>query len=261
MRRIEAALADEARLATGWAAPECPPELRADEEGHRSTVVALPGAVRTAGAAAGGGPGVDAGAGRVVPFRRRGSLRLLGAAAAAVVLLGAGGLVLGTTRPGGLPAALGFADTAGGGQAGSAAVERSEDASGLTAASTLVVGSDALRVQVVGGGLVLSSADLAAVATELPSSVPTVRSDAAPPGVAPAAGGLATATPAGGRACASALGIPRGDRVLLASATVDGEPAVLVLATSASGARTAWAVRPGCSATAPQVLAGPVPAG
>ncbi|KRE63577.1 hypothetical protein [Nostocoides sp. Soil756] len=253
--RIEAALADEARLAAGWAAPECPPELRADEEAHRATVLPLPPHGRAGAAGAARGSSTAGG-------RRRTRLRLVGAAAAVVAVLGAGGLVLQGTEPGGLLSALGGADS------DSSAAGAAEGGSGspdLRAAATLVRGSDALGVQVIGGGLVLDSTDLRSVATGLPSTVSTAPAGPSGPAAAPQ-GDTGTdlpaiATAAAGRACATVLGIPRGDQVLFAPATVDGRAALVVLATTPSGARTAWAVGPGCSPADAQVIAGPVPAG
>ncbi len=237
VERIEAALADEARRGDGWVVPECPPELRA----------ATP----------------DTPAGVVVPLRRRPVWRGLGAAAAVIGVLGVGGLVLETTRPGGLQAALGVADDlAGGGSVSGAESDGAaggSDGSGSRGAPVQLLAADpALRVQVLEGGSVISSPDLADAARQVPSA-PEKAAPAAPTdqGVSDAA----VATAEGARACATGLGVPRGDAVVVELGVVDDRPAALVVATSPSGARTAWAVLRTCSPGDPGVLAGPVPVG
>ncbi|WP_299444910.1 hypothetical protein [uncultured Phycicoccus sp.] len=236
VERIEAALAEEARRGNGWAVPECPPELRA----------ATP----------------DAPAG-VVPLRRRPVWRGLGAAAAVVGVLGLGGLILETASPGGLQAALGVADDlAGGGTVSGAesdgAVGGSDGSGSRGAPARLLAADPDLRVHVLDGGSVISSAELADAARQ----VPVAPGKAAP--AAPADEGVSgapVATAEGARACATGLGVPRGDAVVVELVVVDGRPAALVVATSPSGARTAWAALRTCAPGDPGALAGPVPVG
>jgi len=67
------------------------------------------------------------------------------------------------------------------------------------------------------------------------------------------------ATALGARACATALGVPTADPVVVDIASVNGQPAAVLVARSGSGARTAYAVGLGCRSGAPGLIAGPVP--
>lgn len=228
--RIEAALL-AARTGADWAVPECPPELRA------------------------AGPGDHGGV--VVPLYRRPLWRGLGAAAAVVGVLGLGGLIVEATNPGGLQAALGVADDTAGGRALSGA--ESDGGAGSGDAPARVLDADpGLGVHVLDSGLVLSSADLAAAARQVPSA-PEAAAPAAPADKAAPDSPVATA--AGARACATALGVPRGDAVVVELGVVDDRRAALLVATAPAGSRTAWAVLRTCAPGDPGLLAGPVPVG
>ncbi|NHA70015.1 hypothetical protein [Phycicoccus flavus] len=272
VERISAALADEVRVRDGWAAPDCPPELRADDDGSRVGMAAPGPSGVGAAAASPGAPGrgrssSDPTPGTVLPLRRRSGLRALAAAAAVVGVLGAAGLVVETTRPGGLQAALGIAGTDGGSASDeSAAGGATSDAGGAGPASPQVLAADAsLGVEVYADGGSLTAAQLGDHAAALPVVLPDGVAAAGPePSGAPApttdaaARKARVADPAAARACATALGVPADAGVAVQLALVDDTRAAVVVATSSDGARTAWAVARGCRPGAPQVLAGPV---
>ncbi len=236
--RIEAALADEARIRGGWPAP------------------AVAGAEPLAAAV----PADDEG--RVVPLRRRSRWHLVAVAAAVAAVLGTGGVVLDSLRPGGLQASLVGAEdsAAGGSDSGGSAPEVTEKP-----LRTLLAEDDELGVVILEGGPGFTSASLAEeVRASLPwdgtgrrgSASPTLDS---PQGVAPRSSIGPLGTAAGARACADGVGVPDRDTIVIALAEVDGSPAAVLVATSETGARRVWAVARTCSANAPGVLSGPVP--
>ncbi len=236
--RIEAALADEARIRGGWPAPAA--------AGVEPLAAAVP---------------ADA-EGRVVPLRPRSRWHLVAVAAAVVAVLGTGGVVLDSLRPGGLQASLVGAEdsAAGGSSADGPAPEVSEKPM-----RTLLAEDDELGVVVLEGGPGFTTAGLAdEVRASLPWDGTGRRASASPTldagqGVAPSSALGPLGTAAGARACADAVGVPDGDTIVIDLAEVDGRPAAVLVATSETGVRRVWAVARSCSAQAPGVLSGPVP--
>ncbi|MBM6401261.1 hypothetical protein [Phycicoccus sonneratiae] len=258
--RIEAALAAEAAAEASAAASSTPLAAVARLDPARGEVSSAGGGAR---AAAGPAGDADDEGSRVVPLRRRSRWHLVAVAAGVVGVLGLGGLVVETLRPGGLQASIGMSaeDSAAGGSSGSGA---EPDAAGGGPA-TLFAEDGALGVVVLGSGRQYSTSGLAdevraslpwdgtgreATATSSPQNAP--QSDREQ-GFGPLAGA------AGARACADGLGVPATETVVVDLATVDGQDAAVLVATSSDGERRVWAVSRSCSATAPGVLAGPVP--
>ncbi|MGG5259012.1 hypothetical protein [Phycicoccus avicenniae] len=235
--RIEAALADEVRASS-------------------SPVAALSGPRPSTGAE---DPADDVPA-TVVPLPvRRSRWHLVAVAAAVVGVVGLGGLVVETVRPGGLTASLGVSDDSGAASAAGGA-DTGADPGGER---TLLAEDGSLGVVVLGGDRRYTVAGLVdEVRATLPwdgtGRRPTGFSETAPdqaPQREDVAGALSTA--AGARACADGLGVPTDDTVVLDLAMVDDSPAAVLVATSASGERRVWAVSRTCTAQAPGILAGP----
>ena len=129
--RIEAALAEEARTRVGWSAP------------------VAPAAVVPAGPRA-SSPTTTRRAPSVVPLRRRSRWHLVAVAAAVLGLLGLGGVVLETLRPGGLTASIGGQRLRGrSGPSDSAAGAAAPE---VRAARTLLAEDDELGVVVLASG-------------------------------------------------------------------------------------------------------------
>ncbi len=196
------------------------------------------------------GPG-DAGDADVVPLRRRRAW-VLGAAAAAVVVLGLGGIVVDRLSEGGLVASLGVSQS--GDDAGVA-----ESAAGGAAPESAAVAEDAaLGVVVVATGTDYTATSLGGLAAVLPTTPGTdagtaLRDDTG------ASGGLAA--PSAARSCADGLGIAPAEAVTVDLSTFDGHDAAVVVATAADGTARAWAVERSCTATDPGVIEGPVRVG
>ena len=203
--------------------------------------------------AAGGlaGPG-DAGDAAVVPLRRR-RMWVLGAAAAAVVVLGLGGVVVDRLSEGGLVASLGVSQ--GGDDAGTA----ESAADGAAPESAAVAEDSDLGVVVVATGTDYSAASLGGLAAVLPTTPGTDGGGTALRDDDGASGGLAA--PSAARSCADGLGIAPGEAVTVDLSTFDGHDAAVVVATAADGTARAWAVERGCTATDPGVIEGPVRVG
>lgn len=211
----------------GWAPPPAPEHLAA----------ATPAS-----------PGAD---GSVVPLRRRRTW-VLGAAAAAVVALGVGGVVVDRLSSGGLQASVGIARS--GDDAGAAESAAGGAADGAAESPALVAEDGALGVVVVATGTDYSAATLWSRAAELPRSVggeaPTVvRGDLA---------ALPLAGPAAARSCASGLGVDPAETVTVDLATFEGRDTAVVVATTADGTSRAWVVERGCTAAAPGIVDGPM---
>ncbi|MBR7742591.1 hypothetical protein KC207_04735 [Phycicoccus sp. BSK3Z-2] len=221
----------------------------------------------------------------VVPLHRRTAVRVAGVAAAAVVAVGVGGVALQAFQSGGVSASLGMSDSGG---ADSAADEgsaedlgtqegdrRSEESAGDPSAGTgpdegpqgvapgttvrLVAADEASRVRVVGSEGTVPSDGIASAVALL--AVPPY--DTFPEaGADDADDGDALADPARARACASALGVPASDALVVRLTAVGTtRDAALVVATAEDGTRTAWAVPATCGgedADASDVIAGPV---
>jgi hypothetical protein len=233
--RIEAALAEEARSRAGWPAPVAPERaVTGDLEAE------------------------EAAEGDVVPLRRRSRWPVVAVAASVLGVLGLGGVVLETLRPGGLTASIGVEDSAAG---GSGSADAPSEA--VRGARTLLAEDDGLGVVVLASGTSYSSA---ALADEVRRSLPwdgTGRDPSSGPGPKAADNGVAAglgrlAAPAGARSCADGLGVPVRDTVVVDLAGVDDRPAAVLVATSESGGRTGWAVARTCSKASPGVLTGPV---
>lgn len=214
------------------------------------------------GDSAGPGSGGDLDA-RVVPLRprRRSHWQLVAVAAGVVGVLGIGGLVVETLRPGGLQASIGMSgeDSSAGGSAGSDSAPQAAD----EGTRTLLAEDGALGVVVLDSGRRYTAAGLA---EEVRASLPwdgTGRQPAVSPSESPSTsterelgfGPLASA--AGARACADGLGVAQSDTVVVDLADVDGRAAAVVVATSSEGERRVWAVERTCTADAPSLLTGP----
>lgn len=242
--RIGAAIAAQAdadgRPHPSWAAPECPDPVDdllpfgADPDGR----------------------GADDGV--VVPLRRRRLVRGLGVAAAAVVVLGVGGAVVQGLGSSGATASLGMAQKDASAAGGSAA----RGPANLAGAGegSVVADDAALDVLVVASGATYTVADLGGQASALPqpeagaTALPRTDEGAADPDET-------VSTPAGARACATALGVPGSEPVTVDLATVDGSIAAVLVATRPDGSRTAWAVDRGCRAGSTGLVGGPVDVG
>ena len=256
-----------------------------------------------AGRSVGAGPGPEGGDGRegqvadgggrstdpsstsslapVLPLRRRTAWRVAGVAAAVVVAVGVGGLTLRAFQPGGIVASLGvseggsdssaagsadgssLAPQEGGPQDGTTGDARSDDAA-PPATVELVMADAGTRVRVVASSGDVEQGAVADVVArlavpgydEFPSSSATTSEETG-------ARAGTVAEPAQARACASSLGVPATDEVLVDLTTVGGvTDAALVIATSPSGGRTAWAVPDRCGSDgtgpSPEVIVGPV---
>lgn len=199
----------------------------------------------------------------VVPLRRRTGFRVLASAAGVVGVLGLGGLILEATTPGGVTAALSTngsdeSSDAGGAAEGAVTQRGSGD-------PTVLAVSPELRVTVLDGGVAFAASDLADVAAELPSGVELGPAVSDSGGAAAESGPMAPTEPVtsadGARDCATGLGVPATDEVVVGLGVLDGQPAAVLVATSRSGARTAWAVQRSCTLDAPGAIAGPVPVG
>ncbi|QIM22401.1 hypothetical protein G7075_16770 [Phycicoccus sp. HDW14] len=203
---------------------------------------------------------------RVVPLRRRrrSSWHLVAVAAGVVGVLGIGGLVVETLRPGGLQASIGMAEDSASGADSAGGAAAPEAAGG--GARTLFAEDGSLGVVVLGSGRRYTAAGLA---TEVRASLPwdgtgreptTAPSGSESKGARPdretAYGPLSSAD--GARACAEGLGVPVADTVVVDLADVDGRAAAVLVATTAEGKRRVWAVSRSCTADAPGVLTGPV---
>lgn len=201
--------------------------------------------------------------GRVVPLRprRRSHWHLVAVAAGVVGVLGIGGLVVETLRPGGIQASIGMSaeDSAAGSAGGSDSAPQEAD----EGARTLLAEDGELGVVVLGSGRRYTAAGLAA---EVRATLPwdgTGRQPAVSPGKSSTTstdrdlgfGPLASA--AGARACADGLGVAPSETVVVDLADVDGQAAAVLVATSTEGERRVWAVQRTCTADAPDLLTGP----
>ncbi len=204
--------------------------------------------------------GTDA---RVVPLRsrRRSHWHLVAVAAGVVGVLGIGGLVVETLRPGGLQASIGMSaeDSAAGSAGGSDSAPQEAD----EGARTLLAEDSDLGVVVLGSGRQYTAAGLP---EEVRASLPwdgTGRQPAVSPSSSSTTstdrelgfGSLASA--AGARACADGLGVAPSETVVVDLADVDGQAAAVLVATSTEGERRVWAVERTCTAAAPDLLTGP----
>jgi hypothetical protein len=191
--------------------------------------------------------------------RRRRPHRILVAAAAAAVVVVGGGVLLRSGVPGSVLASVssnGSTALRAGSQASSAdgAPSRSDTEAGPArgpAYGTVVLRSGTayaasrLAEQAVGLGATFS-------ATAAPRPQAPAQADGAAKNTV-----LGTAT--GARACALALGIPDDDALVVDVGTVDGRPGAVVVARSASGALTAYAVGASCGPAGSALVRGPVP--
>ncbi len=188
--------------------------------------------------------------------RRRARHLLLAAAAAAAVVAG-GGALLHAGLPGSVVASFGTTSASGASQA-----EGSLDGGDTKAAPGSADGlSQALPGTVVlRTGTAYQAADLATGAMALDPTLDRAAARAVAPGAPrPSGADGALASPLGARACATALGVPTADAVVVDIATVDGRPAAVVVARSTSGVQTAYAVGLGCRSGATALITGPVP--
>lgn len=195
----------------------------------------------------------------VVPLRpRRSGVRLLAAAAAVVGVLGLGGLLVDATRSGGAIASLTAGGSADSGAAAGGEAMPEKQSDDLGAPEVRAASGDG-RTVVLDGADAVRRADLAAAAAALPTG--PFRTRASAPQSGADGSGVPVATVDGARACATGLGVPPEDEVVVRLTVVDGEPAALLVATTSGGARTAWAVARTCSTQEPAVVAGPVSVG
>ena len=199
----------------------------------------------------------DTGGGVLVPLHRRRAWQVLGAAAAAVVVLGVGGLVVEQVSPGGLQASLGLGQ---GGAADSAAMSGAGAEAGppTREGAGLLARDDTLHVVVLATGTEYTGSSLATLAATLDEGAGVAPGDAT---AARPAGSDAVSDPLGARDCAAAVGIAPSEPVVVDLASFDGHSAAVLVATSSDGARRAWAVARDCRAGDPGVLDGPVPVG
>lgn len=191
--------------------------------------------------------------------RRRPALRPVHWAAAAGLVAVAGGGLLATGSGGGLLTAFsGGTTSASTLSAGAESVARDSAggagiAGGPNTGSSVATGSGG-PVAVIMTGASWSGTDLgpaARAALALPApALPEQAADG------PASGGP-VGTPAGARECADALGVPTDATVLVDLGSHDGAPAALVVATSTTGAHTAYVVGRDCRHGDPQTRVGP----
>ncbi len=191
--------------------------------------------------------------------RRRRPHRILVAAAAAAVVVVGGGLLLRSGVPGSVLASVtsnGSTALSAGSQASpvDGSLSRSDTEAGPVrgpAAATVVLRSGtayaASRLVEQAAGLGATFSVKAAPAPQAPA-----RADGTDPSTV-----LGTAT--GARACALALGIPDDEGIVVDVGSVDGRPGAVVVARSASGALTAYAVGASCGPAGSDLVSGPVP--
>ncbi len=141
----------------------------------------------------------------------------------------------------------GSAGSAGGGPSPSGGVARSP-MHAQAVPTTVVLHSGTAYAA---GRLARQAAALAAHfgATPAPGPRASAQADAAGPEVG---------TAAGARACALALDIPEDEPVVVDVGTVDGRPGAVLVARSASGALTAYAVGASCGTAGSALVSGPV---
>ena len=169
------------------------------------------------------------------------------AAAAGLVVVAGGGLL----ATGGGNALL---EAAGGGAAHSTLAGRSSASLSApgTAADAAAPGQDGSdRTQVVMSNASWTDTDVVAAARVALAAPPITPLAAEAPSLGP------IGTPTGARDCATALGIPAGDAVVVDLGTYAGSPAALVVATAAEGKRTAYLVARSCRLGEPSLRSGP----
>ncbi|MGL4175295.1 MAG: hypothetical protein ACRCSN_04385 [Dermatophilaceae bacterium] len=193
----------------------------------------------------------DAAAVLVLPRRPR--WPVLGAAAAVVAVVGLGGLAVSTMR-GGIEASMGMGETPAGSTGSGQELAPPGKPDGRADTGTVDVHLVATGTAYTSAGLADQARRIAALSTSGPDAQRVPESAGKRH-----AGAVATAH--GALTCAQALGSQPWVSVVVDIATVDGDPAAILVLTDGAGRTVAYAVARSCTAGAPDVVRGPLPLG